>query len=123
MIGLTVFIGVSLYAITTICITQWRKKFRENTNKFDNDFHDKATDSIINYETVKYFTGESFEIDRFVRSVVQFQKYTSSTQYSLSLLNIAQQVRLNYFVYIILLLTVYTQITSICCNLVQFFVL
>jgi ABC-type transport system involved in Fe-S cluster assembly fused permease/ATPase subunit len=52
-LSLLVFGGVGIYACLTIKITLWRKKFREATNKHDNDFHDKATDSIINYETVK----------------------------------------------------------------------
>lgn len=44
------FSGVMVYIGSTITITYWRKKFREATNKHDNDYHDKATDSIINYE-------------------------------------------------------------------------
>ena len=39
-----------------------RKRFREQTNKHDNEFHDRATDSLINYETVKYFTNEEYEV-------------------------------------------------------------
>ena len=46
-LGILVFVGVSLYSIITILITQWRKKFREGTNKTDNDLHDKAQDSIL----------------------------------------------------------------------------
>jgi len=91
LLGGVVLIGVSLYTVATVGITQWRKKFREQTNKHDNDFHDKAMDSIINYETVKYFTGEEFEISRFKNSVVQYQRYNSSTQLSLGLLNVTQQ--------------------------------
>lgn len=94
-LGALVVTGVALYTIVTISITQWRKKFREQTNKHDNDFHDKATDSIINYETVKYFTGEAFEIQRFTKSVVQYQMYSSSTQLSINALNISQQVTNN----------------------------
>lgn len=69
--------------------------FRDKTNSHDNDFHSKSTDSILNYETVKYFTNESYEIRRFRDSVVKYQKYSSATQYSLSLLNITQSVILN----------------------------
>jgi ABC-type transport system involved in Fe-S cluster assembly fused permease/ATPase subunit len=76
-------------------ITQWRKKFREATNKHDNDFHDKATDSIINFETVKYFTAEDFEVNRFKESVVKYQVFSSSTTVSLSILNMTQQLILN----------------------------
>lgn len=90
-LGVLVFSGVTLYSLATIAITQWRKKFREATNKHDNDFHDKAQDSILNFETVKYFTAEPFEIRRFKQSVVQFQQFNSATALSLAFLNISQQ--------------------------------
>lgn len=92
LLGLIVFAGVIAYSIITVAITQWRKKFREATNKHDNEFHDKATDSIINFETVKYFTAEHFEIARFRESVVKYQHFNANVQLSLSLLNISQQV-------------------------------
>jgi ABC-type transport system involved in Fe-S cluster assembly fused permease/ATPase subunit len=94
-LGLIVLGGVLFYSIATIAITQWRKKFREATNKHDNDFHDKATDSIINFETVKYFTAEDFEVNRFKESVAKFQVFSSSTTVSLSVLNMTQQLILN----------------------------
>eukprot|EP01036_Dinobryon_divergens_P025480 gene25480-34032_t len=56
LLGGIVLIGVSLYTVATILITRTRKKFREQKNKHDNEFHDKATDSIINYETVNTTT-------------------------------------------------------------------
>lgn len=90
-LGVLVFCGVTVYAGYTIIVTQWRKKFRESTNKHDNDFHDKAQDSILNFETVKYFTAEAFEISRFKDSVVKFQQFNSATQMSLSILNCGQQ--------------------------------
>jgi ABC-type multidrug transport system fused ATPase/permease subunit len=93
-LGVIVVSGVGLYIVVTVAITNYRRSFREQANKHDNDYHDKATDSIINYETVKYFTGEAFEIQRFTNSVVQFQLYSSSTQLSINVLNVSQQVRL-----------------------------
>jgi ABC-type transport system involved in Fe-S cluster assembly fused permease/ATPase subunit len=90
-IGVCAMSGVFLYATMTIYITNWRKKFRAATNKHDNDFHDKASDSIINYETVKYFGGESFEIDRYVSSVAQFQKFDVKMKWSMGGLNVMQQ--------------------------------
>ena len=90
-LGVLVFGGVTLYSVYTVSITQWRKKFREATNKHDNDYHDKANDSIVNFETVKLFANESFEIARFKSSVVKFQQFNSSTQLSLSILNAGQQ--------------------------------
>jgi ABC-type transport system involved in Fe-S cluster assembly fused permease/ATPase subunit len=84
--------GVIMYATMTIFITNWRKKFRAATNKHDNDFHDKATDSIINYETVKYFGGEKFESARYKASVAQFQKFDVRTKWSMYGLNVMQQL-------------------------------
>lgn len=89
------FVALSLYGYLTVKITLWRKKFRTETNKHDNEFHDKATDSIINYETVKYFTNEKYEVERFTKSVRAFQHFSTSTQASLSLLNIVQQLVMN----------------------------
>lgn len=89
-LGLIVFGGICLYIYMTITITMWRKKFREQTNKHDNDFHDKATDSIINFETVKYFTAEKFELDRYREAVIKYQVVNSSFMYALNILNISQ---------------------------------
>jgi ABC-type transport system involved in Fe-S cluster assembly fused permease/ATPase subunit len=61
-ISATAFMAFVAYAVITVQITLWRKRFREETNKHDNDYHDKATDSLINYETVKYFTNEEYEV-------------------------------------------------------------
>jgi ATP-binding cassette, subfamily B, heavy metal transporter len=101
LLGVTVFIGVFLYAIATVTITQWRKQFREQTNKHDNEFHEKATDSIINYETVKYFTNEEYEVARYTLAVSQYQQKLSINLLSLNILNITQQV--SYYVLIIIL--------------------
>ncbi len=90
-LSLCAMAGVCVYATITIYITNWRKKFRAATNKHDNDFHDKATDSIINYETVKYFGGESFETQRYKASVAQFQKFDVRTKWSMGGLNVLQQ--------------------------------
>ena len=92
ILSVIVFTGVSLYAFFTIYITLWRKKFREATNKNDNDLHDKAQDSIVNFETVKYFTAEEFEVERFRNSVVKYQLFSAKTSYSMSMLNALQQL-------------------------------
>lgn len=84
-----------MYIYLTVIVTQWRKKFREASNKHDNEYHEKATDSMINYETVKYFTAEKFEISRFRDSVSSFQKYSVSTQGSMGLLNMIQALIIN----------------------------
>lgn len=88
----TIFLAISCYTIFTVQITLWRKQFREKSNRHDNDYHDKATDSLINYETVKYFTAEKFELERYLDSIVEFQKYFKCTLATLHLLNICQEL-------------------------------
>ena len=63
-LSVSVFFFVFAYMIWTIVLTLWRKKFRKQVAKSDNDWHDKCTDSLINFETVKYFTAEEYEIKR-----------------------------------------------------------
>ena len=89
-LGVAVVAGVVSYAAATFALVEWRKKYRASTNKHDNDFHDKANDSIVNYETVKYFTGEEYEITRFKNSVIKYQQSSSVTQLSVSALNTSQ---------------------------------
>ena len=69
-----------------------RKKFRKSLNKNDNDYHDKITDSLVNFETVKYFAAEGWEERRFGDAVAKYQAQSVNVQASLSALNISQQV-------------------------------
>jgi len=86
------FLSFTLYVIATVQITQWRKKFRAGQNKQDNKYHDIATDSLVNFETVKYFANEDLEIRQFKTAVKRFQSYNVGVQASLSLLNTSQQL-------------------------------
>eukprot|EP00948_MAST-09A_sp_MAST-9A-sp1_P003704 g3704.t1 len=85
------FLSFVIYIILTIVLTQWRKKFRQLKNKSDDKFHAMATDALMNYETVKYFANEEYEIKRYSKAVDQYQNYNVSTRASLSLLNASQQ--------------------------------
>eukprot|EP00586_Coscinodiscus_wailesii_P002816 CAMPEP_0172480666 /NCGR_PEP_ID=MMETSP1066-20121228/5989_1 /TAXON_ID=671091 /ORGANISM="Coscinodiscus wailesii, Strain CCMP2513" /LENGTH=926 /DNA_ID=CAMNT_0013242199 /DNA_START=98 /DNA_END=2878 /DNA_ORIENTATION=- len=87
-----VFLFVFVYMVMTIVLTLWRKKFRKAVAKSDNDWHDRCTDSLINFETVKYFTAEKYEMDRFGTAVKAYQTGSVNVQASLSLLNILQRV-------------------------------
>ena len=57
-LAITVFYFVCIYIVWTILLTLWRKKFRKAVVKSDNEWHDRATDSLINYDTVKFFNAE-----------------------------------------------------------------
>ena len=88
----TAFLSFVAYVVLTVQITQWRKKFRTGQNKQDNKYHDIATDSLINFETVKYFANEHLEVRQFKGAVEKFQSYNIGVQASLSLLNSTQQL-------------------------------
>ncbi|KAJ8601710.1 hypothetical protein CTAYLR_003175 [Chrysophaeum taylorii] len=84
--------SVASYAGLTIKLTLWRKRFRSRMNASDNQWHDRLVDSLVNFETVKYFTAEEYETRRFGESIANYQQSSVSVQASLSLLNIIQQV-------------------------------
>ena len=88
----TALLSFVVYVVLTVQITQWRKKFRAGQNKQDNKYHDIATDSLINFETVKYFANEGLEVRQFRGAVEKFQSYNIGVQASLSLLNSTQQL-------------------------------
>ena len=56
-----IFVTILLYCILTWSLTEWRTKFRKQQNEADNKSDQKAIDSLLNFETVKYFTGEEME--------------------------------------------------------------
>jgi ABC-type transport system involved in Fe-S cluster assembly fused permease/ATPase subunit len=89
-LSVSVFFYVFVYMNMTIVMTLWRKKFRKQVAKSDNDWHDRCTDSLVNFETVKFFTAEDYEIERFSKSVQQYQSGSVNVQASLSILNVSQ---------------------------------
>jgi ABC-type transport system involved in Fe-S cluster assembly fused permease/ATPase subunit len=90
--AVAVFYFVWFYIVWTIMLTLWRKKFRKAVVASDNEWHDRCTDSLINFETVKYFTAEDYERNRFGSSVEKFQTGSVNVQASLSFLNISQKI-------------------------------
>ena len=81
-----------IYCVLTVTITAWRKKFRQGQNKSDNKYHEIATDSLVNFETVKCYANEDLEVGRFRDAVRRYQSYNVGVQASLSLLNSSQQL-------------------------------
>uniref|UniRef100_A0A7E4V5I9 Iron-sulfur clusters transporter ABCB7, mitochondrial n=1 Tax=Panagrellus redivivus TaxID=6233 RepID=A0A7E4V5I9_PANRE len=81
---------LGMYGIATLAITRWRTKFRHQMNQADNDAGNKAVDSLINYETVKYFNNEKFEAARYDHFLKQYEKASLKTSASLALLNFTQ---------------------------------
>lgn len=91
-LAVAVFYFVWLYVVWTIIVTLQRKKFRKAVVRSDNEWHDRATDSLVNFETVKYFTAEEYERQRFGNSITKYQEGTVNVQASLSFLNITQKL-------------------------------
>ena len=84
--------ALSLYIVFTVWVTEWRTRFRVEANAADSAAHNHAIDSLLNYETVKYFGNEGFEARRYDESLRHYQRSRLKSQSSLSLLNTGQQL-------------------------------
>jgi ATP-binding cassette subfamily B protein len=89
--GITV-LALALYIVFTVKVTEWRTQYRRQANEFDSAAHTKAVDSLLNYETVKYFNNEAFEAARYDKSLEALRRARLKAQTSLSLLNTGQQL-------------------------------
>jgi ATP-binding cassette, subfamily B, heavy metal transporter len=85
-------IALAAYIYFTVTITEWRTQFRKQVNEFDSNAHSRAIDSLLNYETVKYFGNEAFEAKRYDDNLDKLRKARIKAQNSLSALNIGQQL-------------------------------
>ena len=84
--------ALALYIVFTVRVTEWRTQFRKQANEFDSAAHTRAVDSLLNYETVKYFGNERFEAGRYDESLERLRLSRLKAQTSLSLLNTGQQL-------------------------------
>ena len=84
--------ALGVYIVFTVSITEWRTQFRREANEFDSAAHTKAVDSLLNYETVKYFNNEDFEARRYDQSLERLRRARLKSQTTLSLLNTGQQL-------------------------------
>ena len=80
------------YVVFTFSVTEWRTHFRREANQFDSAAHTRAIDSLLNYETVKYFNNEAFEARRYDESLEKLRRARLKAQTSLSVLNTGQQL-------------------------------
>ena len=90
--ALVTLVTISLYITVTFTVTQWRLQFRRRMNAADNAVSTKLVDSLLNFETVKYFNNEEHEYRRLFESLDQYETESIKNQYSLSYLNIAQTI-------------------------------
>ncbi len=89
-IAAATFVMVVAYVWFTFAITRWRIQFRRDMNQSDQDANTKAVDSLLNYETVKYFNNEGHETRRFDKSMEKYSRASIQAQISLSVLNSGQ---------------------------------
>ena len=85
-------IALVVYIVYTVTITEWRTQFRIKMNDMDGQAHTRAIDSLLNYETVKYFNNEEFEAKRYDENLEKFRAASVKSQTTLSLLNTGQQL-------------------------------
>jgi ATP-binding cassette subfamily B protein len=90
--ALITFVAVGFYMAFTFSFTAWRTKFRRVMNETDSEAQTKAIDSLLNFETVKYFGNEGHESKRFDESLARYEKASVKSQVSLNALNIGQAV-------------------------------
>jgi len=83
------------YIAFTVTTTEWRLKFRREMNKRDTEAAGKAVDSLLNYETVKYFSAEGFEVSRYDGAMAGYQKAAIRSRTSLATVNIGQSFLMN----------------------------
>ncbi|MDE2092104.1 MAG: ABC transporter ATP-binding protein/permease [Gammaproteobacteria bacterium] len=88
--ALIIVLSVVLYIAFSILVTEWRIQHMRRMNELDSKANTRAVDSLLNYETVKYFTNEDFEAHRYDKEMASWEKEALKTQYSLSTLNSGQ---------------------------------
>lgn len=97
-------VAVVTYIVFTMRVTEWRMKYRVSMNKFDSEANTRAVDSLLNYETVKYFGNEHYELQRYDHSLKQWEAEAVNSQTSLSALNFGQAIIIAAGVTIIMIL-------------------
>jgi len=85
-------IALSVYILFTVLVTEWRTHFRRTMNDLDSKANVRAIDSLLNYETVKYFGNEEYEARRYDEGLQRFERSAVQSQNSLSLLNTGQSL-------------------------------
>jgi len=88
--GVITLITLAAYIGFTVTITEWRTQFVRRANTLDSEAYGRAIDSLLNYETVKYFGNEKYEAERYDSSLVEWERMALKSQRSLGMLNAAQ---------------------------------
>ncbi len=110
---LITLVTIGAYIWFTFSITEWRNKFRRRMNDKDSEANTKAVDSLLNFETVKYFGNEQHEATRYDKSLSGYETAAISVNQSLAALNAGQAAIFNLGLGLLLVLTVYGASTGI----------
>src|SRR5207244_6275633 len=86
------FAAVIVYLGFTVLVTEWRIDIRRQANELDSRANTRAIDSLLNYETVKYFNNEEYEARRYDENLRQYENAAVKPEASLGLLNIGQSI-------------------------------
>ena len=88
--AIIIFLTVGIYVAFTLMVTEWRMHFRHEMNALDSSANGRAMDSLMNYETVKYFNNDEHEINRYRETMGQWEEAAVNSQNTMSLLNFGQ---------------------------------
>jgi ABC-type transport system involved in Fe-S cluster assembly fused permease/ATPase subunit len=86
------FVAVCVYIVFTVLITEWRMEIRRRANELDSKANTRAIDSLLNYETVKYFGNENYEARRYDENLQSYESAAVKNEASLGILNIGQSL-------------------------------
>ena len=98
------FAAVGVYIAFTVLVTEWRMEIRRRANELDSRANTRAIDSLLNYETVKYFGNEEFEARRYDENLRKYEDAATKSESSLGLLNIGQSLIIAAAVTVLMLL-------------------
>ena len=103
---LVIVVAIIAYVWFTAVVTEWRVKIRKQMNDQDNDANQKAIDSLLNFETVKYFGAEYREAARYDAAMQGYETAALKTSYSLGVINIGQALIINTAMVVVMLMSV-----------------
>lgn len=101
----SILVTVVIYIVFTVALSSWRMSFRHAMNKYESEANGRAVDSLLNYETVKYFNNEQMENDHYDKKLDLWQRAGLKTQISLSALNFGQGAIVTLGVTVIMILS------------------
>ena len=100
--ALIIFVTIIIYILFTLMVTNWRMSYRHEMNRLDSKANSIAVDSLLNYETVKYFNNEEYEIKRYGDVLFKWEKAAMQSTKTMSLLNFGQAIIITIGVTIIM---------------------